>query len=309
MTVFPLVSTNNDVYCEVKESYVHRPSSICRNINIQENQTIRANFHSPESIVTIDLISVTADVDKNMMQHFPGAIQLTIFDSNIKSFSLQSDIEHLNVSNSIFPTVSSKVLRRCKKLKSIVFMSNHGLQFNKGAFKHLKALRALAIVNQTIPRIRRRLLKGLENLKDLIFISDKIKEIDYDAFLDLSHLFGLFLDGNPIQSFNVNTSGLMILSRVSLMNTNLKRLNLDVLGSMEMLTSIDLSGQLLKDTNATELATKIPNLSLVGILDQELLCPKVISFVNHLKEKRITVIPIHTEDSSLYKDFIKPSMC
>ncbi|XP_018561904.1 P-granule-associated novel protein 1-like [Anoplophora glabripennis] len=312
MSVLPVVTPKRDVYCETEVHYTYYPTSdiICRNINIQRNEAIDLKDHSQRTIVDkIQLISVTADVQSSTLQNFPAAQQLLIFDSTIKSFSLQSNITTLNVSNSIFPKITSDSLKG-KDLLSVTFMSNYDLEFEKGAFKQLQALRELIIVNQTIPRIQRHLFTGLVNLRYLCLIASNIQEIDEDAFLDLSRLDRLYLDANPIKTFSTNLCALTHLDRLSLSNTNLKKLNFDVLGPVKSLSSVGLPRQLLKTINVTDLVTKIPDLRVVGIDFMELQCPDVISFMDELKKKEVRVMPIKIEDIWYHhRDIDKPSMC
>ncbi|XP_018561903.1 P-granule-associated novel protein 1-like [Anoplophora glabripennis] len=311
MSLSFLVTVKGDVYCEIKESFAHYPKLdiICKNISIEQNEVINVKGQVQNKIDKIQLISVSAEVQSSTLQNFPEAQQLLILDSTIKSFSLQSSITTLNVSNSILPTITSEALKG-KDLLSVNFMSNYGLEFEKGAFKHLNALRELTIVNQTIPRIQRHLFTGLVNLRYLCLIGNNIEEIDDDAFLDLSSLERLFLDVNPIKTFSANLRGLTNLERLSLSNTNLKRLNFDVLEPVKSLTSIGLPRQLLKTINVTDLVTSIPDLRMVGIDSMELQCPDVISFMGELKKKEVRVMPVKIEDIWYhYPDIDKPSVC
>ncbi|XP_050517953.1 uncharacterized protein LOC126892463 [Diabrotica virgifera virgifera] len=306
-------SSEETIQCQDHVNCSHpRRQLICNDINdIEDNYVVeRTNWKKSHSPELIQFVSVTGSLHKKLTKYYPSLKTILVYKSDISDFSLRfMNKGQLLIAESIFPLVTTSTFKEASDLRHLGFYSNPGLEFQDKCFSELKHLRNLTIYNQTMPTLKYTTLYGLTKLKTLVVMGSDVVQIEEHAFKRNTHLKELTLDYNPLDHFHVNITFLKHLRKLSLMNTNLKKLDLPLFFPMKRLAILGLPNEAWSKVTVVKLAEAFPRLrsaifdgsaethKSLGLLAEEMKSAGLI--VETLSRNKTIDTPLYGEDMKI----------
>ncbi|XP_072399209.1 uncharacterized protein [Diabrotica undecimpunctata] len=305
-------SSEETIQCQDHVNCSHtRRELICNNINdIEDNYVVeRTNWKKSHSPELLQFISVTGSLHKKLTKYYPSLKTVFVYKSAISDFSLRfMNKGQLLIAESVFPLVTTSTFKEASDIRHLGFYSNPGLEFQDKCFSELKHLRNLTIYNQTMPTLKYSTLYGLTKLKNLVVVSSNVIQIEEHAFKRNHYLKELILDYNPLYHFNVNITFLKHLRKISLMNTNLQKLDLPLFFPMKRLAILGLPNEAWLKIKVVELAQAFPVLRSAIIESSEEGLKSLRLLAEEMKSAGLIVETLSrnkTIDTPLYKEDMK----